>query len=123
MTAVNSLKGRLAEKAVAGFLQEKGYEICAANYLVPGLGELDLVARCGSQLTVIEVKARNRADQYGGLPSSITPQKLRRMRNTALCYLKENHFMNLDVSFLAALVKIDHLGVVESIELVPIECL
>lgn len=123
MTKGNALKGRLAERAVAGLLQEQGYEICTANYLVPGLGELDLIVRRGGRLTIIEVKARQNADEYGGLPSSITPGKLRRMRNAAWCYLKENHLMNLDVSFLAALVKIDSLGGVKSIELVPIECL
>lgn len=123
MTKENARKGRLAERAVAGFLQDQGYEICTANYLVPGWGELDLIARRDGRLTVVEVKARHNADQYGGLPSSITPGKMRKMRNATWCYLKEYHLMNLDVSFLAALVKIDSLGGVESIELVPIECL
>lgn len=123
MTTVNARKGRLAETAVAGFLQDQGYEICKSNYLVPGWGELDLIARRDGKLTIVEVKARHNADGYGGLPSSITPGKLRKMRNATWCYLKENHLMNLDISFLAALVKIDSRGGVESIELVPIECL
>ena len=36
-------RGQLAEKAVAVHLEQSGYQVCAANYRVPRLGELDIV--------------------------------------------------------------------------------
>ncbi len=114
-------KGRLAETAVADYLQEQGYQICARNYLVPRLGELDLVAWRDGQLAIVEVKARSDASAYGGLPETITPGKIKRIRRAALCFLKEKHMMNIDVSILAALVKIDNIGKALSIDIVPVE--
>lgn len=114
--------GRRAEAAVADYLVSQGYRICARNYLVPRLGELDLVAWKESRLTVIEVKARTNADNFGGLPATITAAKIRRLRQATWCYLKEMQLLNTDVSFLAALVKIMRDGNIGSIEIMPIEC-
>lgn len=49
--------GRRAEWLAALLLSLKGYRILARNYVVRG-GEIDLVARRGSTVIFVEVKAR-----------------------------------------------------------------
>ena len=49
--------GRWAERFAGWLLQLKGYRIVARNARTP-LGEIDLVARLGGTLVLVEVKAR-----------------------------------------------------------------
>jgi Holliday junction resolvase-like predicted endonuclease len=121
--AIAAERGRRAEAAVAGYLERLGYRICAANYQVARLGELDLVVSKDNRLTVVEVKARSRSEEFGGLPVTITPAKLRRLRQTAWCYVKEKQLMNNDVSFLAAFVQMDPAGNILEISTIPVEWL
>jgi len=115
--------GRQAEAAVARHLLANGYEILCQNYRVHRIGELDLIARRAGQIYIIEVKARSGSAEFGGLPCTITRNKLNRMRRTAWCYLKENALMNCDVSFLAAFVQIDSAGKIGELTISPIEWL
>lgn len=50
-------KGRLAETLAAFYLKLKFYRIIARRFKTP-LGEIDLIARKGDALVIIEVKAR-----------------------------------------------------------------
>jgi putative endonuclease len=50
-------RGRKAERLAAWWLRLKGYRILARDFRVP-LGEIDLIARRGAVLAVVEVKAR-----------------------------------------------------------------
>lgn len=50
-------RGRLSEYWAALYLMAKGYRILAARYRTP-LGEIDLIARKGSVVAFVEVKAR-----------------------------------------------------------------
>ncbi len=50
-------RGRLAEAVSAWWLRLKGYRILARGYRTP-VGEIDLVARRGDVLAIVEVKAR-----------------------------------------------------------------
>jgi putative endonuclease len=115
--------GHMAEQAAADYFTRRGYRVLDRNYLVPRLGELDLVLLRQTKLTVVEVKARSHSEAFGGLAASITPAKLKKMRNAAWCYLKEKQFMNMDVDFLAAFIDIDSGGKVVSIRTEPIEWL
>ncbi|MGI6333566.1 MAG: YraN family protein [Saccharofermentanales bacterium] len=117
----NIIKGQVAEQAAVDYLVGLGYQILARNYRVHRLGELDLIAELEGKLTVVEVKARHRADLYGGLESSITPAKLRRIRRTTSFYLQENRLMHKDVYILAIFVKIDQWGKSTELSVVPIE--
>ncbi len=114
------LAGRLAEQAAALFFQSQGYQLLDQNYSVPRLGELDLVLMRHGTVTVAEVKARSQADGFGGLPASITPAKIRRLRRTAWYYLKDKKLMNCDVAILAAFVQLDLEGQIVSIVTEPI---
>lgn len=135
-------RGRLAETAVAGWLEARGYNLLARNYAVPRLGELDLVMRrdpvSGPDsfsaipdrrfyrdpypcLAVVEVKARFDAERFGGPAAALTPAKLRRIRLTALHFQQTHHFMNNQIELLAALVQLSKEGSVQNIEIIPIE--
>lgn len=142
MPSSKSERGRLAETAVAGWLETRGYVLLARNYAVPRLGELDLVMRrdqisgpgCFSAfpdhrfyrdpypcLAVVEVKARSDAERFGGAAAALTPAKLRRIRLTTLHFQQTHHFMNNQIELLAALVQLSKEGCVRDIEIIPIE--
>lgn len=50
--------GRVAENAVADFLQAKGYSIVRRNYR-KRIGEIDLIAQKGRRMHFIEIKSRS----------------------------------------------------------------
>lgn len=54
-------RGRLAEWIAAAWLTLKGYDVLARRARTP-FGEIDLVARRGDVLAMVEVKARRRHD-------------------------------------------------------------
>ncbi len=57
----NDRRGRRAEWIAALFLQAKGYRILAKRVRTP-VGEIDIIARKGSDLVFVEVKARATLD-------------------------------------------------------------
>lgn len=50
-------KGKWAERAAALYLQLKGYKILRRNWATP-VGEIDILARRGQNLVLVEVKYR-----------------------------------------------------------------
>jgi len=77
--------GARAEAAVAGLLQSRGCTILARNAR-DRTGELDLVARRGAQILVVEVRSRRGGDFDDAL-DSIGADKRRRVRRMALRWL------------------------------------
>jgi putative endonuclease len=71
-------RGRLAEQAVCVYLRNCGWSIVAANVHVGRL-ELDVVARKGSVVAVVEVRTRGRSSWVSGF-GSIDSQKRGRIR-------------------------------------------
>jgi putative endonuclease len=69
------LFGRRAEQLAILFLRARGYRIIGRTYIVRG-GEIDIIARRGSALAFVEVKARPRLEDA---LIAITPAKQRRM--------------------------------------------
>ncbi|MDX1974616.1 MAG: YraN family protein [Rickettsiales bacterium] len=63
--------GIFAEQLAAYYLRVKGYRILARRYRNP-LGEIDIVARRGNTVVLVEVKARKR---MGDCNYTITPRK------------------------------------------------
>lgn len=75
--------GRRAEVLAALILRAKGYRILARDYRTP-VGEIDIIARRGNLLAIVEVKARS------GLRESlvaVTRRQQRRIEKTANLYL------------------------------------
>jgi putative endonuclease len=77
--------GALSEDRASHFLRGLGYEILERNARTRW-GELDIVARDGSELVFVEVKAR-RAGSLTAPVESVTPQKVRRLVRLAEAYL------------------------------------
>jgi putative endonuclease len=77
--------GRLAENSAASFLESRGFQIIARNFL-RRVGELDVVARSGELLVIAEVRTRA-DDRFGGAAASIGFAKQRRITATAALFL------------------------------------
>jgi putative endonuclease len=73
--------GALAENRACAFLESQGFTIVTRNFL-RRVGELDIVARDGDLLLVVEVRTRA-SERYGGAAASIGPAKQRRIAATA----------------------------------------
>ena len=78
--------GRLAEAKAAMMLRLKGYRISAQRWKSPA-GEIDLIARRGSVVAFVEVKARADADDA---LASVGPQQRRRIVRAARHWLASN---------------------------------
>lgn len=72
---------RVAERALLG----RGYAILDRNWRCPE-GEIDLVARDGETLVVVEVKTRS-STAFGHPFEAITPAKVARLRRLATAWL------------------------------------
>ncbi|NQX10030.1 YraN family protein [Microbacteriaceae bacterium VKM Ac-2855] len=70
--------GRRGEAFAARHLEAQGYEILDRNWRVRE-GELDIVARDGDALVVVEVKTRS-SSRYGYPVEAIDREKARRLR-------------------------------------------
>lgn len=80
--------GRRAEDLVAAALVDRGATLLLRNYR-RRCGELDLVAREGGTLVVVEVRMRS-GEAYGGGAASVGPAKQRRIVLTALQLLQQH---------------------------------
>lgn len=74
-------RGRQAEDAVAAHLANRGYALIGRNVRVGHL-ELDIVARAGSVVCVVEVRYRGPSCWQGAL-ESIDERKQHRLRRAA----------------------------------------
>jgi putative endonuclease len=82
------LFGRRAEQIAVLSLRARGYRILAHSYVVRG-GEIDIIARRGSAIAFIEVKARPTLDEA---LTAVTPAKRRRMSIAARHWLGANEW-------------------------------
>lgn len=89
-------RGRWAERLCRWLLRCKGYRILEANYRSP-LGEIDIIARQGEVLVVVEVKAR---PTHLAASEAITPRQRARLARAATAFLSRNpHFQHLSLRF------------------------
>jgi putative endonuclease len=89
---VKDAVGRFGEDTAAGHLTAAGLTILERNWRVPQVrgsdvrGELDIVAREGDALVVVEVKTRS-GTGYGTPAEAVTADKARRIRRLTAAYL------------------------------------
>ena len=95
--------GRRGEDIAVGHLQRRGYVIVARNWRCPA-GEIDIVAREGETVTLVEVRTR-RGERFGTPEESITPDKQAKLVTLAETYLQEEDLA--DVAW-----RIDVVGIV-----------
>jgi putative endonuclease len=79
-------RGHGRERRAVWWLRLKGYRILAINWRSP-VGEIDLVARRGACLAVIEVKQRADTDTATG---ALAPAQMRRLARAAELFLAQH---------------------------------
>ena len=89
-------RGRRAEALAAWWLRLKGYRILARGFRVPQ-GEIDLVARRGATLALIEVKARG---DLATAREALTLHQRKRIATAATIFLQHHPGLaGLDLRF------------------------
>ena len=83
--------GRRGEELAARHLAAKGYEIVARNWRCSA-GELDLVARDGECLVMVEVRTR-RGEELGSPEESLTAAKQARLVTLGEAYVQEQDWV------------------------------
>jgi uncharacterized protein (TIGR00252 family) len=89
--------GDHGEDLAAAALKQQGYKILERNYVTP-LGEIDLVARQGQTLVVVEVKTR-KSVRFGSPQEAVSVTKQGRLRRLADYYLKAKRLIGSPVRF------------------------
>lgn len=80
-------KGAKAEQYAAQFLTSHGLTLLHQNWHCR-YGELDLIMQEGDYLVFVEVKART-STQFGGAIASLTPNKCKKLWQSAELFLAE----------------------------------
>jgi putative endonuclease len=78
--------GRRGEQAAGTYLERIGFEILDTNWRTKA-GEVDIVARDGTTLVLVEVKTR-RSFSAGTPEESVSPTKQKRLGRLAAAYLQ-----------------------------------
>lgn len=120
MTSVKQNLGNGAESHVAHYMSALGYQILTTNYTVPGIGEIDIIARHGTDIYFVEVKARSNPDPFGGMEGCISTRKLSRIRNCADIYLQHRQMRDTCGRIIGAFVHITPERKYENIRLIPL---
>jgi putative endonuclease len=89
--------GDHGEDLAAAALKQQGYKVLERNYVTP-LGEIDLVARQGKVLVVVEVKTR-KSTRFGSPQEAVSLTKQARLRRLAEYYLKAKRLTGSPVRF------------------------
>lgn len=100
----------------------QGLRVCQTNYVVAGVGEIDIIAehhqlvrgRQQSCLVFAEVRSR-KAGRYADALASVTPAKQRKIIQSAECFLQQNpQYQDWACRFDVVGFVINHQGVVLS---------
>jgi len=82
--------GKIGERIAEAYLRDQGYQILDRGKRL-GFGEIDLVAKDGEVLVIVEVKTRS-SDDFGGPEQAVNSEKLNRLRRLAEAYANSNRW-------------------------------
>ncbi len=99
--------GAWGESVAAHHLQAKGYQIVERNWRCRH-GEIDLVARAGTEWVFVEVKTR-RGREMGSPEEALTAYKSKKLIQLAQIYLSD-HDLDVDWRIDLIAVELDHSG-------------
>lgn len=88
--------GDAGEQIAASYLVSLGYKILSRNWHF-GHDELDIIARNGDELVVVEVKSRT-GDRWEHPSEAVSKQKIRHIVEAADAYIQE-HEISLETRF------------------------
>ncbi len=94
--------GDLAENFIRTQYIRDGFAIISQNYHTRQ-GEVDIIARKGDLIAIIEVKAR-KDNSLVPIEYSVTKQKQRRVRLAATAFLQKNNLLDKKIRFDVAFV-------------------
>lgn len=93
------LRGQAAEELAAQYLLSEGYKIVERNWRCRS-GELDIIALKDGVLVIVEVRSRrSRSSAFGTPAESMTPRKIRQVRDTAAVYMLQQGTSTASVRF------------------------
>ncbi|NOX20989.1 MAG: YraN family protein [Nitrospirae bacterium] len=99
--------GREGEDLAVKYLRKNGLKIIERNFRTP-IGEIDIIARDGPAIVIVEVKTRTSLN-FGHPLEAVDQRKQKRLRRLALYYLKYRGIENVQVRFdVLAIVKTDN---------------
>ena len=95
----NKLKGSVGEDIALNYIKKHlKYKILETNYTCD-IGEIDIIAKDNKIVVFIEVKYRS-SDIYGLPREAVNAAKQRKIKQTAISYLKYNNlYESVDVRF------------------------
>lgn len=88
--------GRIGEDIACKYLTANGYEIIKRNYRAAH-GEIDVIAKRGTHLALVEVKTRYNAD-FGYASEAVNYKKQQRIKSAARVFLA-SYSKYEDISF------------------------
>lgn len=88
--------GKEGEELAATYLLKNGYKVVARNFIYQK-AEVDIIARKGDILAVVEVKTRSTPDF--GNPRDFVKQKKIRLLVKAIDFFVNEHKLDVDVRF------------------------
>jgi len=89
--------GNEGERLAARYLRRQGYKILARRYRT-ALGEIDLIARDGACVVIVEVKTR-RTDAAGQPHEAVDLYKQAQLTRLALAFLKRHRLLEHSARF------------------------
>lgn len=81
------ITGNKGEDLACEYLRKLGFKILERNYLIRG-GEIDIIAKDGDFLVIVEVKTRY-THEFGLPIESVTYYKVKALLKTALFYIQK----------------------------------
>ncbi|MDD5397049.1 MAG: YraN family protein [Candidatus Moranbacteria bacterium] len=91
------------EKAAANYLKKNGYKILETNFCNKAgrrLGEIDIIAKEGSEIVFIEVKTRDKCSKHSNLPEeNINRSKLYKLNKIANFYISSKKLYSTPFRF------------------------
>ena len=87
----NKRLGDIGESLAVNYLKTNNYKILQTNYKNK-IGEIDIIAKEKDVLVFIEVKTRMSLN-FGMPREAITKNKVFKIKNTAISYLKHNNLL------------------------------
>lgn len=80
--------GKIGEQLAVDFLESKGYEIMARNYIFQK-AEIDIIAKHDNMMICVEVKTRN-SDFFGDPQDFVTKGKIKNLVKAMDAFVIEN---------------------------------
>lgn len=80
--------GRIGEAAAKKYLRGQGLKFLTANFVLQGIGEIDLIFRQADCLLFVEVKTRS-SEEWTRPAAAVDEDKRRRLVKTSLAYRRK----------------------------------